>query len=428
MEEHGRGGYALVAEADPWARDLLEGLLRPRCSRVVAADTYEAAARAAARQTPDVALVAADLPGGAAALVAALREPGRRVPVFLTGTAADIRRLLETVSLPGVRLAQRPFDPAALGEALDEALEAAGLKRRLEDAWELTHRLLDDMPQPAAIMQGARVLGINRAWLRFLGLASRQEFVARGLSLEQFLADPPPEEGLAAWACRLADDPLDREHRLRLTHPDRPGQPPHVFQVAVTRLPGPSRCLLTLADVTELELERRELLDLANLDPLTRALNRRKLAEVLAEEASRASRYGAPLSAVLLDIDHFKAINDTHGHDAGDAVLVELAARLRSRLRKVDRLARFGGEEFVVVAPGIDLEQAAELAERLRLAVAGEDFAAAGRVTASFGVARHLSGEAPEAMLSRADKALYRAKSGGRNRVEREASPPNAAI
>jgi diguanylate cyclase (GGDEF)-like protein len=93
----------------------------------------------------------------------------------------------------------------------------------------------------------------------------------------------------------------------------------------------------------------------------------------------------------------------------------------------VDRLARFGGEEFVVVTPGIDLIQAAGLAERLRLAVAGEDFAVAGRVTASFGVSQYAPGEFPEAMLSRADKALYRAKDGGRNRVEREAPPQTGA-
>lgn len=426
MDEYGKGAVALVAEADAWAGDVLAGVLRPRCGRVVMARDLEEALGALAHQVPDLAVVAADLPGGAAVLAAALAEPSRRVPLFLTGSGESLCRLLTTVSLPGVRVAQKPFEPAALGEAFDAALAVKGLARRLEDAWELARRLLDDMPQPAAILQGERVLSINRAWLRFLGLASMQEFKARGFVLEQFLADAPPREGLAAWACRLADDPLDREHHLRLAHPDRPGQPPHVFQAAVTRLPGPNRCLLTLADVTELELERRELLDLANLDPLTRALNRRKLAEVLAEEAARSTRYGSSLAAVLLDIDHFKAINDTRGHDAGDAVLVELSARLRAGLRKVDRLARYGGEEFVVVAPGIDLAKAAELAERLRLAVAGEDFAAAGRVTASFGVAQHKAGEAPEAMLSRADKALYRAKEGGRNRVEREASPANA--
>lgn len=427
MDAYGKGGCALVAEADPWAREVLLGLLRGRCSRLIEADGLEEAMRSLGRQVPDLAVVAADLPGGAAVLAAALREPGRRVPLFLTGTAEDIRRVLETVSLPGVRVAQKPFDSAALGEAFDEALAGAALAGGLEEAWELARRLLDDMPQPAVILQGERVLAINRAWLRFLGLASMQEFKSRGFVLEQFLADPPPEEGLAAWACRLADDPLDRQHRLRLTHPDRPGQPPQVFQAAASRLPGAGRCLLTLADVTELELERRELLDLANLDPLTRALNRRKLSEVLDDEASRAARYGTPLSLVLLDIDHFKAINDTRGHDAGDAVLVELASRLRAGLRKVDRLARFGGEEFVVVAPGIDLARAAELAERLRLAVAGAPFAAAGRVTASFGLAQFVPPEAPEATLSRADQALYRAKAGGRNRVEPEASPPNAA-
>jgi diguanylate cyclase (GGDEF)-like protein len=179
--------------------------------------------------------------------------------------------------------------------------------------------------------------------------------------------------------------------------------------------------------VTELELERRELLDLANLDPLTRVLNRRKLREVLIDETARANRYGTSLSLVMLDIDHFKAINDGYGHDAGDVVLVELAGRLAGGLRQVDRLARFGGEEFVVVAPGIDLAAAAELAERLRQAVAGREFAAVGRVTASFGVSGFVSGEEPEALLKRADEALYRAKDGGRNKVECEASPQPSA-
>lgn len=420
-------GVVVVAEADAAARELLAELLRRRPVRLTPVEDAAGVLRTLALGRPDLAIVAADLPGGAAVAAAALRQPGRRVPLFLTGLAADIRRVLDTVSLPGVRVAQRPFEPAALGEALDEALEATALARRLDEARDLANRLLDDMPQPAAIVRGGRVVALNRAWLRFLGLASMAEFTARGLTVEQFMAEPPTG-GLPAWACRLADDPLDREHRLRLVHPERSGQPPQVFQAAATRLPGPDRCLLTLADVTELELERRELLDLANLDPLTRTLNRRKLAEVLTDETARAGRYGTPLSVVMLDIDHFKAINDTYGHDAGDAVLVELAARLRACLRKMDRLARFGGEEFVIVAPGVDAGQTVVLAERLRAAVADAGFAAAGRVTASFGVAGLAPGETAEAMLSRADKALYRAKNGGRNRVEGAPFPPNHAL
>jgi len=421
--EHGRGGAVLLAEGDAVARDVLTDLLASRFEAVHAAENLEQALDVHAGTPLDMALVAARLPGGASSLAMALRRGDARLPFFLTGAPEDILALLTTVSLPGVRLAIRPFDPLSLGAALDEALEEIAAKRLAEEAWDLTRHLLDDAPQPMAILGAAKLVFCNRALLRFMGLQSFHEFSARGLSLERFLADAPPQGGLAAWMRRLEEDPLDREHRLRLAHPDRPGQPAHVFQAAVTPLPGHDRRLLTLTDVTELELERRELLDLANLDPLTRAINRRKLAEVLADEAARADRYGAPLSVVLLDIDHFKAINDTHGHEAGDTVLVELAGRLRATLRQVDRLARFGGEEFVVVAPGVGLEATAELAERLRQAVADKDFATAGRVTASFGVAERAPGEDPERALGRADKALYRAKNSGRNRVERDATP-----
>uniref|UniRef100_I2PXK6 diguanylate cyclase n=1 Tax=Desulfovibrio sp. U5L TaxID=596152 RepID=I2PXK6_9BACT len=424
---HGKRTTVLLAEAEGVPRDVLASLLAPRFDAVVTAASLAEAREAMARGEPDMAVVAARLPGGGAALAAALRQACRSMPLFLTGTAEDVLSVLTTLSLPGVRAVVRPFDPTALAEALDDAVEELGSRQSAKDAWELVRHFLDEAPQPAAILHGGRVVSINRAFLRFMGLASVQEFTAKGLSLEHFLADPPPREGLAAWACRLPDDRLDREHRLRLHHPGRPDQPAHVFQVAATRLPGRDRCLLTLADVTDLELERRELLDLANLDPLTRALNRRKLAEVMIDEAARAARYRSPLSVVLLDIDRFKAINDTHGHAAGDAVLVELAARLRGGLRQVDRLARYGGEEFVVVAPGIDGPGAYDLAERLRLAVGDKDFAGVGRVTASFGVAGHVPGEEPEAMLRRADEALYRAKNGGRNKVEREASPQHDA-
>ncbi len=184
--------------------------------------------------------------------------------------------------------------------------------------------------------------------------------------------------------------------------------------------------MLTLTDITELEYEKRDLIDLATVDPLTRAFNRRKLADILAGETSRAKRYGTPLAVILLDIDHFKRVNDTYGHDAGDAVLVEMARLVMGLLRESDRLARWGGEEFLVVVPGVGIEGGMDLAGRLRGAVAGNAFPGVPGVTASFGVAEYRPGEAVESLVKRADAALYRAKAGGRDRVEAE-TPPDAA-
>jgi diguanylate cyclase (GGDEF)-like protein len=158
--------------------------------------------------------------------------------------------------------------------------------------------------------------------------------------------------------------------------------------------------------------------NLAHTDTLMRIANRRELDTTIIRETRRAARHNQPLSVIMIDLDHFKRINDTHGHEIGDAVLKETAEVAQSSLRLSDLLGRWGGEEFLVIAPQTDAAQARELAERLRLALASHPFAHIGHLTASFGVAEYHPQEMPEDWLKRADLALYAAKHGGRNRVE----------
>ncbi len=157
-------------------------------------------------------------------------------------------------------------------------------------------------------------------------------------------------------------------------------------------------------------------------DPLTHLYNRRYLMDTLAKELKRSFRTRAPLTLVMADIDHFKRINDTYGHQQGDAVLVNVAHSLRDRLRPYDVAARFGGEEFALVFPDTPLAMATQVAERLRLAIQEMTFAGLAdlRVTASFGIATFpASGiRSVDDLIREADEALYRAKRAGRNRVE----------
>ncbi len=120
----------------------------------------------------------------------------------------------------------------------------------------------------------------------------------------------------------------------------------------------------------------------------------------------------------MLDIDHFKAINDTYGHLAGDDTLKTFGELLKGALRASDIIGRWGGEEFLIICPDSNLEGTVKLAEQLRLKIAQYDFAHFGNLYASFGVALHHRGEQVNALIARADKALYRAKEAGRNRVE----------
>jgi len=164
---------------------------------------------------------------------------------------------------------------------------------------------------------------------------------------------------------------------------------------------------------------------LAITDPLTGVYNRRGLADLGQREVERARRYNRPLTAILLDIDHFKLVNDRCGHPAGDRVLQALAGRIRENIREIDILARYGGEEFVVLLPEIDLENAVPVAERLRQAIANEGFPVGPeevRVTISLGLCQMDQAPADlEALIGCADAAMYMAKHMGRNCI---ATPP----
>ena len=156
---------------------------------------------------------------------------------------------------------------------------------------------------------------------------------------------------------------------------------------------------------------------LALYDPLTELFNRRAFDTMLEREMAEWSRYGRPLSLVMLDLDHFKKVNDTHGHDAGDAVLKDLAELLRGTCRPSDLPCRWGGEEFVWLMPETNLADAQLAAERLRGAIESFDFQAIGTMTASFGVTSAIEDDEAKHLIKRADQALYAAKEAGRNRV-----------
>jgi two-component system cell cycle response regulator len=160
---------------------------------------------------------------------------------------------------------------------------------------------------------------------------------------------------------------------------------------------------------------------LATVDPLTGVMNRRAFLSALDSEIARATRYGHPLSCVLLDVDHFKSINDTRGHAGGDVALAALARLLASQARKPDLVARWGGEEFVILLTATDDAGARTCAERIRRAVEDLDVVDADGakipLTISVGVARFEIGDTMEGLVDRADRAMYTAKSGGRNRV-----------
>jgi diguanylate cyclase (GGDEF)-like protein len=163
-----------------------------------------------------------------------------------------------------------------------------------------------------------------------------------------------------------------------------------------------------------------ELREMSVTDVLTGAFNRRYFQERFSAELARVNRHGGALSLIMLDIDHFKRVNDEYGHAVGDTVLKAICQRITTRLRRSDVFCRLGGEEFMVLCPGSTAFAARELAIQLWNVLRSQPVDGVGLVTASFGVASWREGESADALLLRADSGVYAAKQAGRDRVEGE--------
>lgn len=206
----------------------------------------------------------------------------------------------------------------------------------------------------------------------------------------------------------------------------------HVLQRPIHWIDGSRKVVFVLNEINALKhmqkelseahatlaLKNRELQHAARTDQLTQLANRHQLDAQIEHEMARTQRSSRPFAVLLFDCDHFKSVNDRHGHQAGDRVLIEIASLMRSHVRVTDTVGRWGGEEFLAVLPESDLAGARLVAEKVRQAVAAHSFADVGPQTLSVGLALLGPEETAKSLIARADAALYRAKNRGRNRVE----------
>lgn len=169
---------------------------------------------------------------------------------------------------------------------------------------------------------------------------------------------------------------------------------------------------------SELEISKKELEIIAATDPLTSLFNRRKFSEILKLEIERERRSGNGLFLMVCDIDKFKNINDKHGHNTGDEVLKRVATLLRDSTREIDVVARWGGEEFILLILDTDVKFAHTIANKLRKLIESSKFIGVEGITASFGIACYEENDNEESLFNKADKALYKAKMNGRNCIE----------
>lgn len=263
----------------------------------------------------------------------------------------------------------------------------------------IVESLFRDFPLPLAVAEHGALRAVNaRFFERFDDRSLRSE------ALQRLLRSPHAGWEPVALTQRDGTEVKARAQTLRVDAA--------TMLVIDEALDDGSKEVVAFLHARVLELEHE-----SSTDRLTGAWNRAHLDRVVASEIARSTHFRLPISLILVDIDHFKRVNDVHGHQAGDAVLRHLVELMKRRVRAADPVFRWGGEELVVLASTAGYRAAERIAEALRAAVESEPFPFVDRLTISAGVAEHLLGEDADAWFARADAVLYAAKAGGRNCV-----------
>jgi diguanylate cyclase (GGDEF)-like protein len=284
-------------------------------------------------------------------------------------------------------------------------------KMHLQDRY--ARSILEASPNPMLVTYGKDLVDTNKILLKLAGHLTLEDFKKEHRCICDFFELGDTDEYLLptiddrVWVEHILLNP-DREHKAKITIDGKT----FVFKVTASAV-EPAKSLLSVVVFTDIS----SIVNQSTTDALTGLANRLHFDLLLEHALYSAQRDNTPLSLIFFDIDHFKAVNDIFGHLAGDEVLRHIAHLVKDTLRKSDLMARWGGEEFIILLPNTELTFAARLAHNIQKIVAIEKFENVGYITCSFGVTQLQLDESEDAILGRVDELLYRAKDEGRNRV-----------
>lgn len=445
----------LVVDDNLANRRLLQAKLEAKYYEVLMAENGQKALDVAAAELPDIILLDVMMPGMDGYEVCERLKDNPKtayIPIVMVTALSQKEHRLKGLVAGADDFVTKPFDDFSLMTRISALLRynavASELRQRESTAGEivgLDHEAeLIDMERPARIVvvdhNERRVQRItrhlNEAGHRTASLQDEaEEVTGRGidvmiLPLDQTGFDPlrlcaqfKMGERTRAVAILVVCDETNRDQAIRALELGASD----VIHAPLDREELLARVLTQTRRTRYIEILRRRVdrgIELSIIDPLTGLYNRRYMMNKLGQLLNRSAQGHSPVSIAAFDIDHFKAVNDTHGHDAGDVVLQEFAKRLKDNVRPMDVVCRHGGEEFLVIMPGTPGDMACSAAERIRRSVAGEMFQideanVSLSITVSAGVAtEEVGSKSSDDLLKRADDALYKAKNAGRNRVE----------
>ena len=267
---------------------------------------------------------------------------------------------------------------------------------------------------------GNSIIEANRSFLEFYGIDGVLDFNGKYKTVADLFIK---KEGYLSkqkskpWFETLKSQP-DGDFKVLMQKQGKIDEEPRSFLLKLEKFNQDDYYLVSFTDITNIEKRSKTLELLAATDPLTQIYNRMKIGHLMETEIARSIKTKRALSLVAIDIDYFKKINDTYGHQVGDDVLIKVVDIIKSKIRNNDIFGRWGGEEFMLLLVGANIDVAIERAETFRESLAGHDFVQPTTVTSSFGVSTFKEGDTMGSFIKRADEALYAAKRNGRNRVE----------
>lgn len=293
--------------------------------------------------------------------------------------------------------------------------------KELESTKKLLQKVLDTDKSFLMVSDGIEIIFANQTVLDFAGFKSLADFEDEHKHISDKFEIVDDEDFLQSdnnglhWIDYLQKEQNNRELKV-LVKKDNENRyfKPTSKEIVID---DKTLYLITFYEMTDEYIKILDLEEEAYTDSLTELFNRRRLNTVLTKEIELSSATKSSLSVIFLDIDHFKIVNDTFGHDAGDEVLIDLSKILTSTIRQSDFVARWGGEEFMIALQSTNSVQASALAEKIRVAVEKYSFNIVGQITISLGVTQYIKYESQNSFTKRVDEALYEAKESGRNRV-----------
>jgi len=365
-------------------------------------------------------------------MCAEIKKINKEIPIVITSAHNDPNFLKKAINVGVSTYAMKPIDLYQLVESMIKAIEPIYLKRKLEDLnisletrveneIQKIKSILDAQDNIVILSNSKTIKNVNKRFLEFFEVNSIEDFTRMSDNIFNHFIE---EYGFISKKSLLGNKcyykyiknlkEVDRVVKIKNSKDEE-----RVFTINVDNYDNSNDFyVISLTDITELK-EKSNLLEYqASHDNLTGLFNRNKFNSLFGKEIRRGIRYSNKLSLVLFDIDFFKVVNDTHGHQVGDEVLKEIANIVTQSVREHDTVVRWGGEEFLILLPETDLEGARIVAEKIRSTIYKDPLTKLNlSISASFGVSIMNEEDTEDSFIARIDEALYEAKNSGRNKV-----------